>query len=110
MINPIYIPISIEQCAGILDDISQGWYLSINLDKLDFSHIYNTLLGQVFGEYCHGIDRISNYFSDYPEVPRQIDEYYSNEIFGYNTNKEDWINLIKLRKEIVLDSGPSAFF
>ena len=45
--------------ARKLDEVVPGWHLRVDLNKLDMQHTSNCVLGQVYGGYMKGLDRLN---------------------------------------------------
>lgn len=44
--------------AELLDRKRPDWFLRVNLDKLDLGSGYECVLGQLYGAYASGVDRL----------------------------------------------------
>lgn len=48
----------IAKGMALLDQKRPGWETEINLNRLDISHCYHCVLGQIYGEFAYGINTL----------------------------------------------------
>ena len=48
----------VRRGEGKLDEVNPNWYTQVNPLTLDMHDIDNCVLGQVYGDYAHGLSRL----------------------------------------------------
>jgi len=77
------LPNSYDEAAAILDKDSPGWFERIDQSKLDMEVWHTCILGQVYGDYCKGLQILFNSKSS---------PYYAN-----RASRLEWIKQIDKR-------------
>lgn len=82
-------PETIEGAASILDAAKPEWRTKINVSKLDMSRDDYCILGQLYGHWKNGIDKL---FGTSYSVGRNLAH---DNIFGTYANQKEWIKMIQ---------------
>jgi hypothetical protein len=51
---------AVQRGAALLDDLDPQWFEHIDLGRLDMGECARCILGQIYGNYTTGLDRIGN--------------------------------------------------
>jgi hypothetical protein len=85
---------------ALLDQRRPGWHRNINLDRLDIASYTNCALGQTYGSYGHGRERLGFYGNDSRDHGFQI-SVHTTPIVGwkaeYNALTVEWRKQIEER-------------
>lgn len=92
----------VELGAELLDHVAPGWWQDgkVDLNILDLGHYYHCILGQLFGGYDEGRDRLAEYLGQWN---RFCSLHFGFSVDGpadYDDLTEDWRNLINDRRAI----------
>jgi hypothetical protein len=71
----------------LLDENCASWRTRININRLDMSIMFDCILGQVYGDYCKGLDTLNLYVG----MDHGFNCYNSSD---YETLKQEWIKHI----------------
>ncbi|SRR5258708_1979855 len=83
--------------AAFLSVIRPGWVKDIDLKKLDLSNANTCMIGELYGEYSPGIEKIG--LDEYGDVPEQMG-FYAQSTREYKVLTKAWKNFInKVRKQ-----------
>ena len=91
---------AVRRGVRLLDKMSPGWHLKIDLRKLDLAFIDKCVLGQVFGDYSDGCDKLSDALTEariqftraYPADSRIDPEHYGFDVSVPDASYEAGIN------------------
>lgn len=107
------IPEEVKAGMALLDEKAPGWRDKIHPQQLNMSFCFTCILGQVFGEYHHGLKQLGIAESDEVEVNEEIDEQakqlgFQSKVRGSN-GWRDYDYLTQAWKEALSQtSGPVA--
>lgn len=68
--------------SGLLDTLKPGWRSLVDLDKLDMGSAYDCVLGQVFGDFHSGLQKVR---TQAREDGIKFNSYNSAEWFGFSS-------------------------
>lgn len=108
------IPEEIKAGMALLDEKVPGWREKVNPQQLNMAYCFTCILGQVFGEYTHGLKRlgIADDEEVYSEFDPETNEQAQNLGFQSKVHNGIWLDydyLNKAWKEALSEtSSPSA--
>lgn len=93
--------------AKVTEDLGPGWTEKVNTQKLDFSSVMHDLLGQLYGSYATGLQKLE---LTYDHLGRKRASYVLGAEHGfdtvsdaqsYATLRSEWVRRINAaRKEL----------
>lgn len=87
---------NVETAGKLLDVIRPGWYERVNVETLNMAHPFLCVLGQVFGDYWHAIDKYADIL-----LLEENTNVFAGDVLDdeYDAVFDAWVEYITARKE-----------